>query len=162
MKIVVELKGLVADPIKAAEIFRAEISKTLDLARMLVAGEVKVRTPLNTGNLRGSVSSFRADYAGGMAAIISSPKEYAAPVEYGTQPHWAPIEPLKLWALRKFRDESIAYPVRAAIAKRGTAPHWMFRLGLLAAKPKIIEEFNRAVRGITTAWEGIGSRIVSR
>jgi len=48
--------------------------------------------------------------------------DYADFVEYGTDPHWAPIEPLIDWARRKGYDEGFAYAVRAKIAKEGTDP----------------------------------------
>lgn len=51
--------------------------------------------------------------------------EYADYVEYGTDPHWMPIEPLLKWANKKFGKKegtSIAYAVQKKIAKYGTQP----------------------------------------
>jgi hypothetical protein len=45
---------------------------------------------------------------------------YAAPVEYGSKPHWAPIEPLKAWAELKGMNP---YALRWSIAQKGTKPH---------------------------------------
>lgn len=56
---------------------------------------------------------------------------HALPVEFGSRPHWAPIEPLKGWARRVLGDESAAYAVRQKIADRGTEPHPFVRPGIL-------------------------------
>ncbi|HAG52464.1 MAG TPA: hypothetical protein DCL21_01620 [Alphaproteobacteria bacterium] len=51
---------------------------------------------------------------------LISGANHSAPMEYGTQPHWAPIDPLKKWASRKLGDEKIGYAVQKKIAKEGT------------------------------------------
>lgn len=108
---------------------------------MMMTARVAPRTPVNYGYLRSAIqyphgfeldggTSFDemrgivgvGDSGGGVVAA-----DYVLPVEYGSKPHWAPIAPLKLWAIRKFGDERIAYPVRAAIAKRGTQGARMFQ-----------------------------------
>jgi len=48
--------------------------------------------------------------------------DYADYVEYGTKPHWAPLEPIKEWSKNKLGDEDAAYAVRAKIAREGTDP----------------------------------------
>jgi hypothetical protein len=48
--------------------------------------------------------------------------EYARWVELGSNPHWAPIEPLKGWARRVLGNESAAYAVQRKIAQEGTDP----------------------------------------
>lgn len=59
---------------------------------------------------------------------------YTAPhapyVEFGTPPHWPPIEPLLGWARRVLGDESAAYAVQRAIAENGTDPQPFFRPGI--------------------------------
>lgn len=59
------------------------------------------------------------------SAVTTSPETpYAADIEKGTKPHWisgADFEELQGWAKRKLGDARIAYAVRHAIAKRGTA-----------------------------------------
>lgn len=55
---------------------------------------------------------------------------HAPHVEFGTAPHWAPIEPLKRWAALILGDESAAYAVQQKIAKYGTPPQPFVRPGL--------------------------------
>lgn len=45
--------------------------------------------------------------------------QHALPMEYGTQPFWAPIEPLKEWAERVVGDAGFGYYVQQKIAEEG-------------------------------------------
>lgn len=54
--------------------------------------------------------------------VVSYDINYADYIEYGTDPHWVPIEPLIEWARHKGKDESFAYIVQKKIAKYGTDP----------------------------------------
>ena len=58
-------------------------------------------------------------------------------LEYGTRPHWPPMDPIKKWAKRVLHDESAAYPVAWAISRRGTRAHHMFRNAWREVKPKV-------------------------
>lgn len=87
-------------------------------------------TPIGgTGNLQGSITT-RIEQNGRLEQLISgvvfSTATYVQYVEFDTIPHYAPIAPLKLWARVKLGNENLAYPVRAAIAKRGTRGQHMF------------------------------------
>jgi len=66
---------------------------------------------------------------------------YSAPhavhIEYGTLPHWVPIEPLIGWSERKLglpkpEATSAAYAIRAKIAKEGQMPQPFLRVGVNA------------------------------
>lgn len=45
--------------------------------------------------------------------------DHAKPMEFGTEPFWPPIQPLKGWANRVLGDESAAYAIQKKIAKHG-------------------------------------------
>lgn len=62
---------------------------------------------------------------------------HAKPVEFGTAPHWAPIDPLKDWARRVLGDESVAYAVQKKIANEGTDPSPFFRPGVNVMKRRL-------------------------
>jgi len=63
--------------------------------------------------------------------------EYAAYVEFGTPPHWVPIEPLKGWARRVLGDEGVAYDVQKGIAENGTDPQPFFRPGVETMRTRL-------------------------
>ena len=53
----------------------------------------------------------------------------AQAIEYGSRPHWTPIEELKKWAQRVGKDDDpgAAYRIQRAIAERGTPAHPFMR-----------------------------------
>lgn len=126
-------------------------------AGMLLTFMVAARTPVNYGILRASIgwpygfevreaAGFLVDQIQGIVGASNqvslagtSPFEYVHYVEEGTRPHWPPIGPLKLWAIRKFPGgvtlrsgehvsaERFAYMVQSSIAKKGTKGAHMFK-----------------------------------
>lgn len=44
---------------------------------------------------------------------------HAMPMEYGTDPYWAPIQPLLEWADRVLGERSAGYAIQKKIAKHG-------------------------------------------
>ena len=54
---------------------------------------------------------------------------HAPHIEYGTSPHYPPIQPLKDWAHRVLGDEGAAYAVQAKIGAEGTPPQPFVRPG---------------------------------
>ena len=95
-----------------------------------------------TGNLRRSIK-----YVLGENFIQFTMDEYGKYVDEGTKPHWAPISPFKKWASAKGLKPSVAYAVRASIAKKGTKPHRFFQVTiekeLERLLPKLDEGFIR-------------------
>jgi hypothetical protein len=81
--------------------------------------------PFDVGDLRQKITVFPEILANHY--VLTSHAEYSAALEYGTRPFYAPIEPLKKWAARKIGDESVAYAVRAKIAKEGITAHPFMR-----------------------------------
>lgn len=77
----------------------------------------------------------------GAELLVDAP--YAAFVERGTRPHWAPIQPLVDWVMKRAAEfglepgedleaaaKRIAYAIRGAIAQRGTKPTWFVKNSL--------------------------------
>ncbi len=87
---------------------------------LAIQEEAKINVEINgmtdTGQLRDSILLIKTDTGYTIVASAS----YSVAVEYGSMPHWAPIEPLKGWARRKLGDEKAAWAVQHKIAKEGT------------------------------------------
>lgn len=64
---------------------------------------------------------------------------HTRPVEYGSAPHYPPIEPLKNWARRVLGDEGAAYAVQQKIGKYGTPPRPFVRPGREAQRRYLAE-----------------------
>ena len=89
----------------------------IDAASRLV-NEAKRNAPVNSGRLRQSIQVLER---GEDEILVGTNLEYAAPVEFGTEPHYPPIEPLKKWVRRKLGvEEDVAYAVQQKIGAEGT------------------------------------------
>lgn len=132
-----------------ARIVRAMTTELLALGSA-VSAEIDRNAPVSTSALGGSFAPKIGQAVDqGVAVSVGSPLwwQYGAHVEFGTRPHWAPIEPIITWVRnsmsvkavgvsfdsgkavpvrrgtkRRGDDEiiRIAYAIRANIAKRGT------------------------------------------
>ncbi len=104
---------------------------------------------VNTGQLRNSVAWRMPTVQGRtIEGGVGTNVAYALPIEFGTRPHWPPLEPIRFWVERKLRVapaqvKSVAFLVARKIARRGTQARQIFALGLEDAKPQMIEIFSR-------------------
>lgn len=90
-------------------------------AAMLTVADEKEHAPVGVGGddgLRGSITYDLVPET--LTAVVLPTVPYAAPVETGSKPHWAPIEPLEAWAALKGMNP---YALRWSIAQKGTQPH---------------------------------------
>lgn len=89
----------------------------------VVVGEIEKAKAVDSAALKQSVGYKKV--ADGADIKVDAP--HAPFVEYGTRPHWPPLEPLILWATRKLglseKDaESAARAIQVKISKKGTPP----------------------------------------
>lgn len=103
-----------------------EINVELNLLAYALFGEITRNAPVGAdGVLRGSfhVEPYAAE--DGFGVTIGSPLEYAAYVEFGTRPHWAPLEPLIRYVEEKIQPHvlavAVSFPGEGKHAKPGRA-----------------------------------------
>lgn len=94
-----------------------EIRKEIENAMLQVAehltGVIQSRTPVgSTSHLRGSFFYAAKPLATGVAVEFGSPLEYGQYVEFGTKPHWAPIEEIARWVEAKLQPHVISVGVK--------------------------------------------------
>ena len=100
---------------------REEVKDLLIRIGTEITNEAKKEAPVSSGELRQSIQIHEKD---SQRIILGTKKEYAAPVEYGTEPHYPPIAPLKKWVRRKLGvEEDVAYAVQQKIGQEGTEPN---------------------------------------
>jgi hypothetical protein len=89
----------------------------LEIANRLVE-HLEEEAPMGaTGDLQRSIQIFRASDG---RVVLGTRIHYAAHVNYGTEPHRPPFEPIQKWARRKLGDEGAAWGVWNKIAQEGT------------------------------------------
>lgn len=109
------------------------------------------RSPVGLGQYRQAWSAPRALPNGEVGFEVRNDAPHAWMVEHGSAPHMPPVEPIALWAKRKFgltekEALSVAWAVAKTIEKRGTPPHHV-ALGAEAEIRILVEqEVRRALR----------------
>lgn len=138
---------------RAPEAARAELGTGLEEAGLYYMREVKEATPVgHTQLLRASIAIERRDVPFDPRVRVFSPLAYAAPVELGSRPHWAPLEPLQDWVRGKLgitedaEVERVARAIQRKIAARGTRARQMFGLTIDTVEPQLREILRRAVQ----------------
>jgi hypothetical protein len=155
MKIEITIDRLKLDPSAIAEAIKAALIES----GALLEKEIRQRTPQGVGGaqsgLRGSIFSELRGSEGLLESITSSSLPYAAPVEFGTVPHFPPVRALIPW-VEKFLTleqgqtaEGVAFAVARAIARRGTPARKMFELGATDALPRITGFFKERLGSAT-------------
>jgi len=115
------------------------IARALKKSAKAVEAEVKPLTPVNLGRLKRNIRSTATK----TEAKVGTNVHYAPYVEFGTRPHWPPLEPILRWVTQKARGKG--FRGAFGIQRRG------FERGLKAALPAIKTifrtEIEKAIRG---------------
>jgi hypothetical protein len=105
------------------------------------------------GTLIGAIygEPYQGPVYGGLVAVSPPADVYAACVEYGTRPHFPPVDALLPWVKKKFgtRDEGEARQIAFAIARkmsgRFTPGHHMFERAIEVMGEPVQEMFAGAL-----------------
>jgi HK97 gp10 family phage protein len=116
-----------ADKIKKnVDYLRRNFPEWLSAANLETAYEVRDESQRNikrldafdTGDLHESMQVVISPQ--GLSVRVGSTAHYAPFVEFGTRPHFPPLEPIREWCRSRGIDESAAFPIARKIAERGT------------------------------------------
>ncbi len=132
-------------------------------------GAVIERTPHAFGFLRNSIQPIVRPVMDGWEAGAVTSCPYVMPIEYGAgEQHmgpggprknwWAPLIPLKLWAMRKLGDSGFAYYIRARIAGKilgkqgGLGAHFMFKRAFMVTWQRMEKQMDECHEKILERW----------
>lgn len=93
--------------------------------------------PVDTGHLRGSFVVKRL----AIGAELYSTAPHAAYIEFGTRPHWVPLDVLRAWASRKMRGGKGILSMFSAKGKRRASVR-----ASITDKAREVEAFARGVQ----------------
>ncbi len=141
----------------------AVLNQAVTKAAAIYQTAVRERTPVNTTDLRGSISIHMIRP---LAREIRPLKEYAIPVELGTKPHWMPIGPLRQWVQRKLGKsgvelEKVARAIQFSISRKGTSAYAKRTLGTKGFR-MFERGFNEAEPLITAMLSSYPGLIIER
>ena len=157
----VEIKGLKELQKKNEQLVRNLSGPPLALAMskavLIVERAAKLGAPVNTGRLRASITPEVRPRVRNVQGIVGTNVAYAAPVEYGSRAHWAPIGPLIRWVhLKQIAspgdERSVAYAVQHAIARRGTRAHPFLEPAFRNNVERIQNLLGSAVSMVVSKW----------
>jgi len=140
-----------------------------------VIEQIVLRTPDNTGALGSGMSRGEPVLRGSVfEGEVMNPVPYGLPVEYGRKPgKMPPVDAIQLWVYQKGlagtysietklrlgshetkqkQDRQMAWAVAKKIAKHGTKGAFMFRDGLIAAKPAVDALWEALLEQIVEEW----------
>jgi len=134
---------------------------TMFAGMALTKRRVQQFTPVGaTGELRRGISwevTKSREAIEGRVTVTGPALSYVEPVEFGSRPHWPPVEPIRYWVLRVLgvpaeEVSRVAFLVSRKIARIGTPKFRMFEQGWAEAEPKVMSLFNvmcyKVVEGI--------------
>jgi len=128
--------------------YQTKLKKILWLSMNRMKEIAKDKCPKNTGLLKRSIRLI-PEIPGSSEYVLTDGVDYGIHMEYGTRPHWMPIDPLKSWANLKLGDSQIAYAIRAHIAKYGVDAHPFFRPALIEVRSIWIPKYFKDVMNST-------------
>ncbi len=89
-----------------------------------------------TGALAQSIQPGAVNMGDGFVeAFVEANMDYASFVEFGTKPHFPPVEALEDWCAKVLGDAKLAFVVARAISRRGTYAHPFMGPALLENMP---------------------------
>lgn len=104
----------------------------------------------DTGRLRDSIAPDVKRTNRGTVGRVEAHAKYASAVEFGTRPHFPPVDALRDWARRRLGDENLAFVVARAISERGTKAQPFMRPAFNRNRKKIEGEFRREIKRAVT------------
>ena len=129
-----------------------ELTVAMEAALQLLEGQVKVRTPVNIGPLRDSITHSIVSPFPNLVGQVGTPLVYGIVMEEGRKPgaKMPPVDAIKLWVVRKLGippedADSVAFLVARSIARKGIEGKHMFREGLEVSEQPINQLFNNAI-----------------
>jgi len=100
------------------EALNAANQETAEEIRDNARNNIKQLDAFDTGELYNSIEIHTSPQR--LSVSVGSTAKYAPFIEFGTSPHFPPLEPIRAWCQRKGIPEEAAFAIARAISIRGT------------------------------------------
>lgn len=141
------LDELISDVKKAGSDARPLVQAALANSTEHGKQEIRSRAPHAFGTLQRSVLPFVRYPVG----EITVQEKYGVDVEYGTDPHRPPHEPIERWARKKGLPKGVSWAIVNSIAKKGTRAQPFFQPGWEASQDYINGQFTKVMDRLMAA-----------
>lgn len=157
MKLTYEVTGLdalLAKTSAAGALIGPPLKTAFTKSALLVEGEAKRLVPVDTGNLRRTITHKVDRAAVPLWAQIGTNAPYARAVHEGRRPGAAmpPLKAIAGWLARHGGDPSSAFVVARSIGRRGIKGRPFLKQAMAAMTGSIDGAFQEAARAIEAAW----------
>lgn len=141
----IEIQGLDQLVAKAAEagdemtalLLEAMIRST-DRVKQQIQDNITSKGITNTGNLSGSVDVVEVSPERG---VVGVGEDYGAYVEFGTDPHWPPVDAIERWAQTKLGVPGLGFIIARKISKVGTKAQPYVRPAFESEQDFVLQQF---------------------
>jgi len=151
-----ELTRLIKNFPGAAKIVLDEMRTGMHQSTSVLHEQVAGRTSVFNGHAKGSLIERIYGTPVAINGELAMTATYGAPLEYGRKPgSFPPVDALEYWVIRKLGitedSRSVAFLIARKIARVGTKGAFMFKEGLVAARPTL-----------DRIWRNVGTRAAQR
>lgn len=145
----VEIKGLVETQKKLEQVAKdlagEPVVQAVREGSLMLQRTAKEEVAVDTGRLRGSITSRVIGEEKSVTGIVGTNVKYAADQEFGTGPHIPDMGPLTIWARRHDVDVK---DIAQAIGEHGTVAQPYMKPAAEANRDQITKKIEDAVKGI--------------
>jgi hypothetical protein len=119
-----DINRVIANLSKMSAAMLQEITWGCEAVQAKCVNDARGYCPNFTGTLAQSIQPGAVVLGDGVVeAYVEANIDYASFVEFGTKPHFPPIEALEDWCAKVLGDAKLAFVVARAISRRGTYAH---------------------------------------
>lgn len=123
------------------------IVQACQITQAKIVNDARASAPVYLTTLRQSILPGDIEVSrSNVKAYVVANADYAAYVEFGSRPHWPPVDALKGWAQKKLGDESLAFVVARGIAQNGTPAKPFLGPAVLKNKSAFLRDVARAIK----------------
>ena len=139
------IEGKLIDVKRFTENLSVVLAEELIALGEALSGIISRNTPIATSALAKSFFPSISSVQNGQALTIGSPLwgSYGQYVEFGSRPHWAPIQPLITWVREKFLHKAIGIEFKQGEMSKRATP---VRRGTKRFKDRELESIAYAIR----------------
>lgn len=127
---------------KYPDIAEVLFDKAIKNSILSIQRDAIIKAPVNTGALRSSIQSGFEPLVG----VLEVLSPYGAVMEYGTQPHFPPLDEIKKWCLLKFGTDAPAFAIAKKIAREGTKARPYLGPAIEKNEQKVQDYFEKALQ----------------
>lgn len=114
-------------------------------ATMIVTRDARKNAPVDRGILRASIAPEVRSSGREVIGVVGSNQKHAPMMEFGTKPHWPPLDALRVWARRHGMN---VYLVARSIARKGIKERRFLRNALTNNAQRIFNVLRNGVIGL--------------